>query len=98
MAGGSENPKVPFSSFNGKKAPDGGDLNRLADGYEIYSTDNSRLLACLPSVNARAYLSSEGLTKPNGFHYDEPFDPALEGHTWFVSRLVSHALFHSHFW
>jgi hypothetical protein len=96
--GGYENPRVPFSSFNGRKTPDGVEVNKLDDGYEIYSTDNSRLLACLPSVNARAYLSSEGLKNNNGFHYDEPFDPALEGHSWFISRLVSHALFHSHFW
>jgi hypothetical protein len=96
--GGYENPRVAFSSFNGGKAPDGVSLSGLLDGFELYSTDNSRLLACLPSGNARVYLSTENKGNEHGFHPDEAFETVMEGHTWFVSRLLSHALFHSRFW
>jgi hypothetical protein len=96
--GGYQSPRIAFSSFNGTKAPDGISLSGLLDGFELYSTDNSRILACLPSGNARVYLSSENIRNDHGFHFDEAFETFMEGHTWFVSRLLSHALFHSRFW
>jgi hypothetical protein len=96
--GGYENPNVPFSSFNGGKAPDGVSLSGLMNGFELYSTDNSRLLACLPFGNSRVYLSSENIKNDHGFHPDEAFETFMEGHTWFISRLLSHALLHSQFW
>lgn len=96
--GGYSNPRVAFSSFNSTKAPDGVLLAGLSDGFEMYSTDNSRSLACLPFGNPRVYLSSENIKNDHGFHPDEEFEPNLEGHTWYVSRLFSHALFHSHYW
>lgn len=96
--GGYSNPRVAFSSFNGAKAPDGVSFAGLTDGFEFYSTDNSRSLACLPFGNPRVYLSSENIKNDHGFHPDETFETVLEGHTWYVSRLFSHALFHSHYW
>jgi hypothetical protein len=98
--GGYHNPSVKFSSFNGTKMP-GGSANyaKLSDGYEIYSTDNSRSLAVLPSTNPFEYLVSddENIQNPNGFLPGGDYAPAMQGHTWFVSRLFSHALFHSAF-
>lgn len=96
--GGYSNSRVAFSLFNGTTAPDGVLLTGLSDGFEMYSTDNSRSLACLPFSNPRVYLSSENIKNDHGFHPDESFETNLEGHTWYVSRLFSHALFHSHYW
>lgn len=96
--GGYSNPRVAFTSFNGAKAPDGVAFADLDDGFELYSTDNSRSLACLPSRNARVFLSEENKKNDHGFHPDEAFGTNLEGHSWYVSRLFSHALFHSHYW
>lgn len=93
--GGYSNPRVPFSAFNGAKAPDGIPFAKLEDGFELYSTDNSRSLACLPLVNSRVYDVDKN---PHGFHPDELFETNLKGHSWYVSRLFSHALFHSHYW
>ncbi|MET4144849.1 hypothetical protein [Arthrobacter sp. UYCo732] len=96
--GGGYQSKVGFSSFNGKMRGDGsGKYANLSDGYEIYSTDNSRSLAVMPSGNALVYLSSDNLVNPNGFATGGTYEPALEGHSWFISRLLSHALFHSGF-
>lgn len=96
--GGYSNRRVAFSSFNGAKALDGVTLAGLIDGFELYSTDNSRSLACLPFGNPRVYLSTENIRNDYGFHPDKTFETNLEGHTWYVSRLLSHALFHSHYW
>jgi hypothetical protein len=98
--GGYINPKVPVSSFNGIKAPDGVTLADLRDGFEYYSTDNSRILASLPLQCPRIYLQSDDqyIHNDGGFHPDETYETALQGHSWYVSRLLSHALFHSHFW
>jgi hypothetical protein len=94
--GGYHNPSVSFSTFNGKPRRGGsGNYAGLTDGYEIYSTDNSRSLVVLPGGNAEVYLSTENLRNPNGFPPGGDYEPTLEGHSWFVSRLYSHALFHS---
>lgn len=96
--GGYHRPGVAFSGFNGKPMPDGKQTHAgLMDGYEIYSTDNSRSLVVLPSHNAQVYLSTEKLVNPRGFALGGDYEPGLEGHSWFVSRLQSHALFHSGF-
>ncbi|WP_157103688.1 hypothetical protein [Nocardia harenae] len=95
--GGYHNASVKFSSFNGTRRPDGTKFSGLADGYEIYSTDNSRSLVLLPSNNALVYLSTENLKNDGGFGLGGDYEPGLEGHSWFVSRLMSHALFHSGF-
>ncbi|KNH16889.1 hypothetical protein ACU18_12030 [Arthrobacter sp. ZBG10] len=96
--GGGYQSAVGFSSFNGKARRNGsGKYAGLSDGYEIYSTDNSRSLAVMPSGNALVYLSSENLVNPEGFAPGGTYEPGLEGHSWFVSRLLSHALFHSGF-
>lgn len=94
--GGYHNALVPFAAFNGKQKADGsGTYARLQDGYEIYSTDNSRSLAVLPSGNALVYMSKENIRNKDGVQFGGDFEPQLEGHSWFVSRLQSHALFHS---
>jgi hypothetical protein len=96
--GGYDRAGVPFSGFNGKAMPGGKQTYAgLMDGFEIYSTDNSRSLVVLPSGNAEVYLSSEKLGNPRGFGFGGDYEPGLEGHSWFVSRLQSHALFHSGF-
>jgi hypothetical protein len=96
--GGYHNSSVPFSRFNKTAKPDGsGTFSGLSDGYEIYSTDNSRCLVVLPFGNARFYLSSENIENPGGFKPGGDYEPWLEGHSWFVSRLQTHALFHSGF-
>jgi hypothetical protein len=98
FGGGYHNPSVKFSAFNGARMPTGSaNYASLTDGYEIYSTDNSRSLAVLPSGNPLVYLSSENIKNPNGFPPGGDYSPNLEGHSWFVSRLFSHALFHSGF-
>ncbi|MEC5181117.1 hypothetical protein [Arthrobacter sp. CG_A4] len=96
--GGGYQNKVGFSSFNGKMRRDGsGKYANLSDGYEIYSTDGSRSLAVMPSGNALIYLSSDNLVNPDGFAPGGTYEPGLEGHSWFISRLLSHAVFHSGF-
>ena len=96
--GGGYQSKVSFSSFNGKMRRDGsGQYANLSDGYEIYSTDDSRSLAVMPSGNALVYLSSDNLVNPDGFAPGGTYEPGLEGHSWFISRLLSHAVFHSGF-
>jgi hypothetical protein len=96
--GGYHNDSVKFSAFNGTSmSPGSASYSGLTDGYEIYSTDNSRSLAVLPSNNPLVYLSSENIKNPNGFRTGGDYAPNLEGHSWFVSRLFSHALFHSGF-
>ena len=95
--GGYHNQTVPFSSFNKTPSSDGRSYANLSDGYEIYSTDNSRSLVVLPSNNSLVYLSTENIQNPQGFAPGGDYEPQLEGHSWFVSRLMSHALFHSGF-
>ncbi|MEV6931691.1 hypothetical protein AB0M46_45365 [Dactylosporangium sp. NPDC051485] len=96
--GGYHNPAAGFSAFNGKPRPGGsGTYAGLSDGYEIYSTDNSRSLVAMPAGNSEVYLSTENLRNPNGFPPGGDYEPALEGHSWFVSRLFTHAIFHSGF-
>jgi hypothetical protein len=96
--GGYHNSAAHFSAFNGTLMPDGKTPHdRLADGYEVYSTDNSRSLVVFPFSNALVYLSSDGIVNPTGFAPGGSYEPTHEGHSWFVSRLQSHALFHSGF-
>ncbi|MFI8976613.1 hypothetical protein ACIGO9_27260 [Nocardia asteroides] len=95
--GGYHNPAVPFARFNGVRRPDGTTFSGLTDGYEIYSTDNSRSLVVLPSNNSLVYLSTENIKNDGGFGPGGSYEPGLEGHSWFVARLMSHALFHSGF-
>lgn len=95
--GGYHNPSVKFSRFNGALRADGSRYSGLSDGYEIYSTDDSRSLVVFPSGNPLVYISSENLGNAGGFAPGKPYEPGLEGHSWFVSRLASHALFHSGF-
>lgn len=106
--GGYHNPSVKFSSFNGTAKPGGSKYANLADGYEIYSTDNSLSLAVFPSANALVYLTDHvkdragndvELVRGNdgGFAPGGAYEPKLEGHSWFISRLMSHALYHSGF-
>jgi hypothetical protein len=96
--GGYHNKAVGFSTLNKTPKPDGSSVYAgLSDGYEIYSTDNSRSLVVLPSGNALVYLSTENIQNAGGFRLGGDYEPALEGHSWFVARLQSHALFHSGF-
>ena len=96
--GGYHNPAVKFSDFNKTQKPDGsGQYSGLSDGYEIYSTDNSRSLVVLPSGNALVYLSSENIQNAGGFQPGGDYEAGLEGHSWFLSCLQTHALFHSGF-
>ncbi len=96
--GGYHNKAVGFSAFNKSPKSDGsGVYQDLSDGYEIYSTDNSRLLVVLPSGNALVYISDENLRNAAGFPLGGDYEPDLQGHSWFISRLQSHALFHSGF-
>lgn len=96
--GGHHNAAVPFSSFNGKPRSGGsGNYAGLTNGYEIYSTDNSRSLVVLPNGNPAVYISTDNIVNPNGFPPGGAYEPELEGHSWFVSRLFTHALFHSGF-
>jgi hypothetical protein len=95
---GYHNKGVGFSAFNKTPKPDGsGAYSGLSDGYEIYSTDNSRSLVVLPFGNTLVYLSTENVRNAGGFKPGGDYEPDLEGHSWFVSRLQSHALFHSGF-
>ena len=95
--GGYHNPSA-FSKFNKTPVPGGSSVfSSLSDGYEIYSTDNSRSLVVLPFNNSLVYLSTENIRNPGGFRPGGDYEPDLEGHSWFVSRLQSHALFHSEF-
>jgi hypothetical protein len=90
---------VKFSSFNGAAKPDGSKYVNLSDGYEIYSTGTTLGHSwCFPGTNALVYLSSENLKNDGGFGPGGSFEPGLEGHSWFVSRLMSHALLHSGVW
>jgi hypothetical protein len=66
----------------------------LDDGYEISSGDNPRSLVVFPLTNSFKY---EEYVFPGGFRPGAAYEPELEGHSWFVSRLLSHALFHSNF-
>jgi hypothetical protein len=96
--GGYHNPAVKFSDFNNTKTPDGSTkYSGMSNGYEIYSTDNSRALVVLPSGNFLIYLSTENIKNDGGFQPGGDYEPNLEGHSWFVSRLMSHALYHSGF-
>ena len=96
--GGYHNPAAPFSAFNGKPRREGsGNYAGLTNGYEIYSTDNSRSLVVLPHGNPQVYLSTEHIVNPSGFAPGGDYEPDLEGHSWFVSRLYTHALLHSGF-
>jgi hypothetical protein len=96
--GGYHNKNVGFSAFNKTPKTDGsGAYAGLSDGYEIYSTDNSRSLVVLPFGNPLVYLSTENIQNADGFKPGGDYEPALEGHSWFIARLQSHALFHSGF-
>lgn len=100
--GGYHAPSVKLSGFNGATRTDGkSKYAGLSDGYEIYSTDNARSLVVLPNTNPVMYLSSHDhksdIKNDAGFEPGSPYEPGLEGHSWFVSRLQSHALFHSGF-
>jgi hypothetical protein len=94
--GGYHNPAAAFSKFNKTAVPGTSSVySGLSDAYEIYSTDNSRSLVALPSNNSLVYLSTENIKNSGGFQPGGDYEPDLEGHSWFVSRLQSHALFHS---
>jgi hypothetical protein len=94
---GYHNPAVKFRDFKDTTGPDGSKYSGLSNGYEIYSTDNSRALVVLPSGNFLIYLSTENLKNDGGFRPGGDYEPSLEGHSWFVSRLMSHALYHGAF-
>jgi hypothetical protein len=93
-----------FSSFNNK--PDRNnkpDINKktgiylnLSPGYEIYRDEKSISLVVVPNKNFFHYLEEMG--NPNGFYVDDNYDlKGDQGHSWFVSRLQSHSIFHSGF-
>lgn len=87
-----------FKRFNGKLSDGKAKLrfSGLEDGYELYSNDNSRILVVLPLANFLKYLDQVS-PNPGGIDPNPAFEPGLQGHSWFVSRLFSHALFHSGF-
>jgi hypothetical protein len=96
--GGYHNKAVGFTAFNKTPKPDSsGVYSGLIDGYELYSTDNSRSLVLLPSINAHIYLLEDNLVNAGGFRFGGDYEPDLHGHSWFISRLQTHALFHSGF-
>jgi hypothetical protein len=59
----------------------------MSNGYELYSTDNSRILVTLPAGNFRSYINT---VNPKGIYL-------WEGHSWFAQSFITHALFHSGF-
>jgi len=84
-----------FSSFNGKLDRTGkAKYSGLSDGYEIYSADASISLVCIPTNNFWVYLDET--KNSGGFVIDDNYMSDV-GHSWFVSRLQTHALFHSGF-
>jgi len=92
-----------FQQFNGKTI-NGVLYKRLQNGYEIYSKDKSISLLMLPSINFKVYLTEHNNKgedivheNKNGFDPDNKHELNMEGHTWFVSRLLGHSLFHSDF-
>lgn len=84
-----------FSSFNGKPDRTGKTkYSGLSNGYEIYSADASISLVCIPTNNFWVYLDET--KNPDGFVIDDNYMSGV-GHSWFVTRLQTHALFHSGF-
>lgn len=89
---------APFARFNGKldrnsKEKYGG----LANGYEIYNEDKSTSLVTIPIGNFVDYGADQP-KNPNGFYITDAYRlQEMNGHSWFIERLQSHALFHSGF-
>lgn len=76
-----------FIKYNEKKI---GDylFKNLGNGFELHSTDNSRILFILPIQTFSSYYHTENQNGLTGL---------WEGHAWFSRSFITHALFHSGF-
>lgn len=81
--GGGRYQEGQFSLFNGEKI-DNKNYSGMSNGYELYSTDNSRILFTLPSNTFNSYIDS---SNPGGIYL-------WEGHSWYAQSFITHALFH----
>jgi hypothetical protein len=84
--GGGKYQEGNFSLFNGLTI-DKREYGGMSNGYELYSTDNSRILFVLPLNNFDSYIDSRN---KKGIYL-------WEGHSWFAQSFITHALFHSGF-
>ncbi|MEO6687262.1 MAG: hypothetical protein ABIN24_14925 [Dyadobacter sp.] len=84
-----------FTSFNGKNDKVRGKYFGLINGYEIYNEDKSISLVSLPVGNFLHYLDET--RNPGGFGVKDHYSIIDDGHSWFLSRLQTHALYHSNF-
>lgn len=84
-----------FSSFNNQSDRSGNSkYSGLSDGYEIYNADASMSLVCVPTNNFLVYLDET--KNSGGFVIDDNYMSDV-GHSWFLTRMQTHALFHSGF-
>lgn len=92
-----------FIDFNGKsdrannpdKVNKKGFYSGLLNGYEIYSAERSISLVLVPQTNFFRYMNNK--FNAGGFYVDDNYAVGDQGHSWFVSRLQTHSIFHSGF-